>query len=958
MAEDSPRPKPSSPIVTEHETAVVGTFNATFGGLSTAVLLVSEAGRVVGSNAAAGALFVLEAGDLTNQLWPGLDANTNLFGWRSIWRTLTESGHYAYDTAIFTGREYLRPVGAEVVLLEPGFALVHLSNQLTEELLRAELRTIEQRTHLGIWSYNRIDRELFLSDIARELFGLPAYPEPVSVDGIKEHLLSALAPTDAEQLVGLAASVMNEPRTVTEDLTIELPEGTRRITVQATSVSNTLHVTHAYGFVVGAANPARQLTETTDVVLTDNLATFSLEQAPDMIFWTRPDGTVFYANKAVGRKLGYTAAQLDGMSVQRFAPNFTEEAREGFWERLRSERIFDLEYDLTTSGGSLIRIMAAVNYIRFGDQEYACSVCRDITTRKLEDKRKQLMEFTFDENQDMIVWSRPDGTLYNVNRPFLERSGYSREDLERITVPDIVPERKLDLNSLWERLRTEKHLSLDTHFLTKDGATWPVRATLNYLIYQGEEYNCVYLEDMRERKQRDKILHLSEVAMDTAQDCILWLDGNYRIQYLNQTLRSITGQSLEHWIDEPVDRLFRGLRIDDLVPGSNHLVVLRDGEHQRHELDLSCSSIRHDGEHFLILIGRDVTALTERSRSLEEAYREIAELRDMLQSENITLREDVDTKYNIDNIITVSPKYRKVLQQVGRVANVDTTVLITGETGTGKELLARAVHYLSERNEAPLVKVNCAALPESLIESELFGHEKGAFTGAVAQKKGRFEMANKGTIFLDEIGELPLDLQAKLLRVLQEGEFERLGGTQTLEVDIRLIAATNRNLEEMVRQGKFREDLYYRLNVFPIHNLPLRERPEDIRPLVDFFAAKFAKQQGKKIEKINTADLKKLRSYSFPGNIRELENLVERSVVLCSGNVLSIKLQRGNTTAATTEVFPSLEESQRRHIVEALKRTGGRVTGPQGAGQLLQLNDRTLVSRMRKLGIEKHEYLI
>ena len=463
---------------------------------------------------------------------------------------------------------------------------------------------------------------------------------------------------------------------------------------------------------------------------------------------------------------------------------------------------------------------------------------------------------------------------------------------------------------------------------------------------------------MRERKQRDKILHLSEVAMDTAQDCILWLDGNYRIQYLNQTLRSITGQSLEHWIDEPVDRLFRGLRIDDLVPGSNHLVVLRDGEHKRHELDLSCSSIRHDGEHFLILIGRDVTALTERSRSLEEAYREIAELRDMLQSENITLREDVDTKYNIDNIITVSPKYRKVLQQVGRVANVDTTVLITGETGTGKELLARAVHYLSERNEAPLVKVNCAALPESLIESELFGHEKGAFTGAVAQKKGRFEMANKGTIFLDEIGELPLDLQAKLLRVLQEGEFERLGGTQTLEVDIRLIAATNRNLEEMVRQGKFREDLYYRLNVFPIHNLPLRERPEDIRPLVDFFAAKFAKQQGKKIEKINTADLKKLRSYSFPGNIRELENLVERSVVLCSGNVLSIKLQRGNTTAATTEVFPSLEESQRRHIVEALKRTGGRVTGPQGAGQLLQLNDRTLVSRMRKLGIEKHEYLI
>ena len=337
---------------------------------------------------------------------------------------------------------------------------------------------------------------------------------------------------------------------------------------------------------------------------------------------------------------------------------------------------------------------------------------------------------------------------------------------------------------------------------------------------------------------------------------------------------------------------------------------------------------------------------------------EVRRLKDKFEAENVTLREEISTGYSMSNIITVSPKYRPVLEKVVQVADVNTTVLINGETGTGKELLAQSIHQLSDRSEKPLVKINCAVLPENLIESELFGHEKGAFTGAVKQKKGRFELADGGTLFLDEVGEMPLDLQAKLLRVLQEDEFERVGGTTTIKVDVRLIAATNRNLEDMVAEGRFRADLYYRLNVFPITNMPLRDRPEDIPVLVEFFAKKFAKRQGKDIKRISTPDMKALQNYRFPGNIRELENLVERAVVLCRSETLSIPLDKQRSAASAPAEFLTFEAIQRQHIIAALKQTNGRITGPKGAGVLLGLNDRTLMSKMRKLDIQKREYIV
>jgi formate hydrogenlyase transcriptional activator len=325
-----------------------------------------------------------------------------------------------------------------------------------------------------------------------------------------------------------------------------------------------------------------------------------------------------------------------------------------------------------------------------------------------------------------------------------------------------------------------------------------------------------------------------------------------------------------------------------------------------------------------------------------------------IEAQNIYLQEEIQGSHNFEELIGGSTSLKKVLKNVGRVAPTDSTVLITGETGTGKELIARAIHNLSPRRGRPLVKVNCAAIPAGLIESELFGHEKGAFTGALTKKMGRFEVADKGTIFLDEIGELPLDLQSKLLRVLQEGEFERVGGIQTFKVNVRVIAATNRDLEQQSKTGHYRPDLYYRLNVFPIHLPALREREGDIPMLVQYFVHKFTTNFGKKIDRISERMMAGLKRYQWPGNIRELEHVIERAVILSEGSELEpiewLSQPNGKAGAAKTQ---TLEEIERQHIVDVLDQTNWRVSGEKGAAKILGLNPTTLEARMKKLGIER-----
>ena len=311
-------------------------------------------------------------------------------------------------------------------------------------------------------------------------------------------------------------------------------------------------------------------------------------------------------------------------------------------------------------------------------------------------------------------------------------------------------------------------------------------------------------------------------------------------------------------------------------------------------------------------------------------------------------------QHRFEQIIGNSPALESVLEQVERVAPTDSTVLIQGETGTGKELIARAVHNISSRCGRPFIKLNCAAIPFDLLESELFGHEKGAFTGAIAQKVGRFELADKGTLFLDEVGDIPLALQPKLLRVLQEQEFERLGGTRTHQVDVRLVAATNRNLADMVKRSEFRSDLYYRLNVFPIPLPPLRGRREDIPALAAHFVEIYCRQMGKQIEHISAETMSAFSSYHWPGNIRELQNLIERSVILTSGKVLEPPLaELMHSSEVESPGAITLEEAERDHIRKTLESTRWVVAGPNGAAARLGIKRSTLYFRMQKLGISR-----
>jgi PAS domain S-box-containing protein len=335
---------------------------------------------------------------------------------------------------------------------------------------------------------------------------------------------------------------------------------------------------------------------------------------------------------------------------------------------------------------------------------------------------------------------------------------------------------------------------------------------------------------------------------------------------------------------------------------------------------------------------------------LHNRLREIENLKQRLEAENIYLQEEIKLLADHSEIVSQSQAMKKVLSQAEQVARTDSTVLIQGETGTGKELIARAIHNLSSRENRPLVTVNCASLPPTLIESELFGREKGAYTGALTRMVGRFELADGSTLFLDEIGELPLDVQSKLLRILEEGSFERLGSTKTVHVNVRIIAATNRDISNEVKAGRFRKDLYYRLNVFPIAIPPLRERPEDIPLLVTAFVRKLQKRMGKEIETISKKTMHALRSYSWPGNVRELKNIIEHAMILSKGASLAVRLP--DAVMSETNVTQNLHDIERMHVVSVLEKVGWRLSGKGGAAEALGLKRTTLQAKMKKLGIK------
>jgi formate hydrogenlyase transcriptional activator len=409
----------------------------------------------------------------------------------------------------------------------------------------------------------------------------------------------------------------------------------------------------------------------------------------------------------------------------------------------------------------------------------------------------------------------------------------------------------------------------------------------------------------------------------------------------------ISGATVDEY-KTSVSSLFiaEGLRSGCIVPlvtanrtlGTLTLSSLRPGAFNQEDVDL------------LMRVANQVAIAIENAL----AYREIAELKNKLADEKLYLEEEIRTEYTFEEIVGESPALKRVLSQAETVASTDSSVLVLGETGTGKEVIARAIHNMSQRRERTFVKVNCAAIPTGLLESELFGHERGAFTGAIAQKVGRFELAHRGTLFLDEVGDIPLELQPKLLRVLQEKEFERLGGTRTLQVDVRVVAATNRDLTQMVEDRLFRSDLYYRLNVFPLVVPPLRDRAEDIPLLVRYFAQKHARRMDRRIETIPSEEMEALTRYHWPGNVRELENLIERAVILSRGPALHISLPQERLSGDAPGTSPvTLVAAEREHILSALSETNWVIAGSSGAATRLGMKRTTLQSRMAKLGISR-----
>jgi len=477
-------------------------------------------------------------------------------------------------------------------------------------------------------------------------------------------------------------------------------------------------------------------------------------------------------------------------------------------------------------------------------------------------------------------------------------------------------------------------------------------------------------ETVRELKQTNEALGKSEAYLAEAQTLshtgsfgwnvstgeLFWSEESFRIFGCDQTQKPTVQLVLERVHPEDVHLVNEALAGASQHGGDidlEHRLLMPDGSIKR--VHVLGHALNHEvGKSSFVGAVMDITAM-------KNAFEEIQTLKDQLYKENLALREEIDITRMFEEIVGSSPALQAVLSQVAKVAPTDSTVLITGETGTGKELIARAIHKRSQRSSRAFVSVNCAAIPRDLIASELFGHEKGAFTGATQRRLGRFESAEGGTIFLDEVGELPVETQISLLRVLQEREFQRVGGNESFQIDVRVVAATNRNLEAAIVEGRFRDDLFYRLNVFPIEVPPLRQRKEDIPLLVEYFVDRYASKAGKNITGINKRSMELLQSYGWPGNIRELQNVIERSVIICDSESLSVdETWLGRRALPADSAIQPLSErlaSQEKEMIEAaLAESDGKVSGPLGAAARLGIPQSTLDSKIKSLKINKQRF--
>ena len=707
------------------------------------------------------------------------------------------------------------------------------------------------------------------------------------------------------------------------------------------------------------------------------------ETAIDAIVTVDGSGHITFLNPAAAKMFGWEASEICGKAVTTIIPDFQIQNCRGLKELVGRRKT-----------GEPFPIEVSFGEIATGKDQLISGFVRDITERKHAAEALKLSEGYLAEAQKL---SRTGsfGLAVATEELFWSAETYRIMECDPDTKPSLAlvfsrihPDDR-DKVAAWLDSATKAgdDLNFEHRVLLPSGATRHVRVVAramrntatNSLTYIGA------VADITEATQAEAELRRSEAYLAEAQRLsksgswawnvrtgeLFWSDEICRIyEFPQDGSKPVYSQFLDRVHPEDRPAIEQRARMEASQTNwvdsqAQFRILFPDG---RTKWLHSIANPTTDSSGNVIEVVGTVTDVTERKRAEDElhrAFEEIRKLKDRLSEENIALREEIDQASLFEEIVGSSSALRSVLSQVAKVAPTDSTVLITGETGTGKELIARAIHNRSNRANAPFIRINCAVIPQSLIASELFGHEKGAFTGATQRRIGRFELAHRGTILLDEVGELPADTQVALLRVLQEREIERIGGSQPIAVDVRVLAATNRDLQSLVQTGAFRQDLFYRLNVFPIQTPPLRDRLEDIPVLVEYLIERYASKAGKKIKKVSKSTLDLLQSYDWPGNIRELQNVVERAVVLSNSDTFAVDEAwlKGESPVrlplpATREVALARldHQEEKRLIEEALIQSGGRIAGANGAAVRLGIPRQTLDSKIKTLGIDKRRF--
>jgi len=734
---------------------------------------------------------------------------------------------------------------------------------------------------------------------------------------------------------------------------------------------------------------------------------FTMNHLREAVFWIDQDGFIWQVNDAATDLSGYSKDDLKKMHV--FDINQTVQQPDwGFiWNRLKEKKKVIFDAKLKRKDGTVVDIEITQNFMVFEGREYTCSLVRDIRARKMEEELlRTVSEATSGlTGEDFLLELAKHITMTLTMRYALITECANDEKTRLRTLCYVDGAKVLDnieydtADIPCEIIMQGKDFFMSENVQVKYPKEKGIESAVGVPIYStksGEVIGHILVIDnnpITNEKNQTAILKIfaaragAEIERMKAEEKLKIANSELGVllKESEERFRDLFEQAPIAYVHEGLDSKFikanraaleiLGVRPDEVPFTYGRTLVPDTPDAQRRVKEAFESVGRGTDTSGLVLELRrkdngkpiwiqwwsnpDVGGEFTRTMFIDITDKVLMEQEQArLQAQNKYLQEEIKLNYNFEEIISKSKDFQKVLQQIEQVASTDATVLILGESGTGKELIARAVHNVSNRSKRPLVKVNCATLPANLIESELFGHEKGAFTGAMERKIGRFELADGGSIFLDEIGELPVELQAKLLRVLQEGEFERLGNPKTMKVNVRVIAATNRNLQQAIEKKEFREDLYYRLNVFPIVCPPLRKRKEDIPLLIKHFCQKHEGKIGRKITHVSDQVIDAMMAYDWPGNIRELENIIERAMILSRNGVLEygewIPTEKitESTNGITTPVT-KLEDVEKEHIIETLKKTGWKVSGEKGAAKILGLNATTLEARMKKLGIKR-----